>query len=639
MCGITGFLDLSRSHGIDELTALVRPMMESIQHRGPDDSGLWADAASGVALGFRRLAILDLSPTGHQPMFSADERFVIIFNGEVYNFAELRAELINKGCAFRGTSDTEVMLAAITAWGLETAVQRFNGMFAFALWDKQSHRLYLARDRLGIKPLYYGWFGKILLFGSEPKALHAHPAFHADINRDALTLYLRYGYIPAPHSIYCDVFKLASGTILTIESTGETHQQSYWSLKQAAEEGAANPLKLASSELIDELDSILRGSVRERMIADVPLGAFLSGGIDSSLIVALMQAQSNLPIKTFTIRFREAAFDEARYARAVAQHLRTDHTELYVSPEDALSVIPRLPKLNDEPFADSSQIPTFLVAQLARQHVTVSLSGDGGDELFSGYSRYAWTRQLWQSIGWIPKPIRSTMGKSIDAAARFVLGMSTQTRLNRIMDRAAKLADVIDATSARALYHDFVSFHPQPDAVIQNGHSPATFLTDSTLWPRLPNITEWMMYADMVTYLPDDILVKLDRATMGVSLEGRVPLLDDHRVIEFAWHIPSAMKVHDGQGKWPLRQLLYRYVPRELVDRPKMGFTVPIESWLRGPLRAWAEDLLSAERLRREGFFNPEPVRQKWIEHVSGKRNWPNFLWHVLMFQAWLQEQ
>jgi len=635
MCGITGFLDFSRSHSAEDLNISLSAMMDSIHHRGPDDSGQWHDAAAGLALGFRRLSILDLSPTGHQPMLSADKRYVIIFNGEIYNFAELRAELVSAGHRLRGTSDTEVMLAAITAWGLEISVQRFNGMFAFALWDTHTRRLHLGRDRLGIKPLYYGWCGKTLLFGSELKALRAHPAFQTDIDRTALTLYLRYGYIPAPYSIYQNIFKLTPGTILTIEENNPTQPQAYWSLQQVAEQGAANPLHTSAAELVTELDAVLRTSVRDRMIADVPLGAFLSGGIDSSLIVALMQAQSNQPVKTFTIGFHEAAFDEARFARAVAQHLGTAHTELYVSPAEALAVIPQLPHIYDEPFADSSQIPTFLVAQLARQSVTVSLSGDGGDELFSGYSRYTQTHQLWRGLRPLPAFIRRGTGYALRTATRLGLQMSSQPRLNRMMDRAAKFANLMDVNAPQALYHGLVSFHPQPETVVQNGFSPATFFTDPTRWPPHLSLDEWMMYADTSTYLPDDILVKLDRATMAVSLEGRVPLLDDHRVIEFAWRIPSDLKVRAGQGKWLLRQLLYSYVPPALVDRPKMGFSVPIDAWLRGPLRSWAEALLAPARLKREGFFRPEPILQKWQAHLSGKRNWTNFIWTVLMFQAW----
>lgn len=645
MCGITGFLDGSRSLGAEDLTALVSRMADTLQHRGPDDHGAWVEEANGIALGFRRLSIVDLSPTGHQPMLSADRRYVIVFNGEVYNYANLRAELSGRGHTFQGTSDTEIMLTAIMEWGLEAAIQRFNGQFAIALWDRQAQLLSLVRDRLGVKPLYYGWLGSVFLFGSELKALRAHPAFVSEIDREALTLYLRHNYIPAPYSIYQKISKLPPGSILTLGANGQgamPEPRPYWSAYPVAEGGASRPIPGNDQELIEQLDACLRTSVRERMIADVPLGAFLSGGVDSSTIVALMQTQSPRPVKTFTIGFHEAGYDEARYAHAIAAHLGTDHTELYVTPEDARGVIPRLPQLYDEPFSDSSQIPTFLVSQLARRSVTVSLSGDGGDELFGGYQRYFLAPRLWRAAGWIPLPMRRVLSSSwafLSGEDRPKAQTNPTPELGwpSWLDRAAKLAEIVDSESFDTFYLRLNSHWKKPDRVVRNTREPLTLASRPGAWPPLREMTQRMMYLDLVTYLPDDILVKLDRASMGVSLEGRVPFVDDHRVVEFAWKLPQHMKIRNGQGKWILRQVLYRYVPKELVERPKRGFSVPIASWLRGPLREWADSLLDPTRLGREGFFDPGPIRQKWEQHLSRKRNWQYALWDVLMFQAWLQ--
>jgi asparagine synthase (glutamine-hydrolysing) len=651
MCGITGVFDLSHSNNTPELTSLVTRMAETLRHRGPDDRGNWCDSQAGIALGFRRLAILDLSPAGHQPMLSADERYVIVFNGEVYNFSELRRGLEGLGHSFRGHSDTEIMLAAISQWGIESAVKRFNGMFAIALWDRRERALTLIRDRIGIKPLYYGWAGDIFLFGSELKALRAHPAWRGEIDRDALALYLRHNYIPAPYSIYRGIHKLLPGSILTISRdtpSTDISPRPYWSARNIVEEGVARPFRGTVREAVDQLDAMLRESVRERMIADVPLGAFLSGGVDSSTIVALMQAQSAQPVRTFTIGFHEAGYDEAHHAREVARRLGTQHTELYVTPEETRAVIPRLPSLYDEPFADSSQIPTFLVAELARRHVTVSLSGDGGDELFGGYNRYYWGRNLWKSLGWLPVSLRA---RAAQALTRYPPQRwdGLFQRMNSLLparlhyasagDKIHKLAEILAAETPEAIYHGLVSHWKEPASVVLNAEEPPTILTDRTRWAALPDFTRRMMYLDLVTYLPDDILAKVDRASMGVSLESRVPYLDDHRVVEFAWRLPLSMKIRDGQSKWLLRQVLYRYVPPELIERPKMGFGVPIDAWLRGPLREWAETLLDEARMRREGFFDPQPIRQKWAEHISRKRNWQYHLWDILIFQAWLEAQ
>ena len=602
MCGFAGFLDFSNDRSPDALRAVVSGMAATLVHRGPDDAGEWVDAEAGVALGFRRLAIIDLTPSGHQPMCSASGRYVITFNGEVYNFAAIRGELESTGVAppFRGHSDTEVILAAIEAWGVEAAVRRFIGMFALALWDRRERRLHLIRDRLGVKPLYYGWVGGTFFFASELKALRVYPGFRPEVDRDVLTLFLRHIYIPAPYSIWKGVSKLLPGTVLTVAKPLSAVPVPYWSAREVAEAGAREPFRGSQEEAIEQLETLLRDAVGLRMIADVPLGVFLSGGIDSSTVVALMQVQSSRPVKTFTIGFHESNYDEARYAREVARHLGTEHHELYVTPHEAQAVIPRLPSLYDEPFADASQIPTFLVSQLARQHVTVALSGDGGDEMFGGYNRYFWGRSIWKSLGWLPRFSRGL-------AARLLTGVSPSTwdrllqRLNPLLpswarvrtpgDKLVKLGEVIGAASADEMYYRLTSCWKAPGAVVAEGVEPPTLLNDATRWPRSLDFTQRMMYLDLMTYLPDDILVKVDRASMGVSLESREPLLD-HRLVEFAWKLPMAMKVRGEEGKWLLRQVLIRHVPPTLIDRPKAGFGLPLDTWLAvrcatGPKACW----------------------------------------------------
>lgn len=637
MCGITGFWNTAASQSNMELISTISAMRDVMRHRGPDDSGEWVDDESGIALGFRRLSIVDLSPAGHQPMISANGRYVMIFNGETYNHVAIRTELAGAGYTFRGTSDTEVMLTAVLEWGVEQAVRRFNGMFAIALWDRHEKRLHLIRDRIGIKPLYYGWVRGKLLFGSELKSLTVHPDFVPEIDRQSLTLYLRYGYVPAPFSIYHGLRKLESGTILTFnegESQFEGTRIRYWSAREAVEQGSQNPFRGNDQEAVSELEEILKASIRDRMIADVPLGAFLSGGIDSTTVVALMQAQSSMPVKTFTIGFQEAGYNEAEYALEVATHLKTDHTELHVSSRDALDVIPQLPAMFDEPFGDSSQIPTYLVSKLARQSVTVSLSGDGGDELFGGYSRYFNSLKVWGLVGRVPFPLRRRAGSVFDKASQ----MDWQKFLaqGRMATRFFHLAKISKAKTADDLYWNFCSNWEHPDQIVINGSEPGAFHMDPANSQLLPDFAQRMMYIDLNTYLPDDILVKLDRASMAASLEGRVPLLDDHRVIEFAWRLPRHMKIRSGRGKWILRQVLYRYVPKTMVERPKMGFGVPIDSWLRGPLRDWAENLLDERRLRLEGYLDPAPIRKRWAEHLKNQKNWQYPLWYVLMFQDWL---
>lgn len=673
MCGMVGFL--GGVVGMDNEEALLRRMADTLIHRGPDDSGCWCDSEQRIGLGHRRLAIVDLSHAGHQPMVSASGRFMIAFNGEIYNHLALREELEKfvpnakpslslalspEGrvdeysgvgeitLAWHGHSDTETLLAGIESWGLEATLKKSIGMFAIALWDSQTRTLTLARDRIGEKPLYYGWQGsgnvRVFLFGSELKALKAHPALKADIDRGALCLLLRHNYIPAPYSIYQGIAKLEPGCILAVSlAQPEPRIWQYWDAVEVARAGAARPFAGTPDQAVDVLEELAKDAVHQQMMADVPLGAFLSGGIDSSTVVALMQAQSSRPVKTFTIGFDNQSYNEAVHAKAVARHLGTEHTELYVTPEQAMAVIPRLPGLYCEPFADSSQIPTFLVSQLAKQHVTVSLSGDAGDELFCGYNRYLLTASLWNKLAFIPPPLRAIAAKGItalspdawDRLAHFIPGAGL---LRLLGDKLHKGAGVLSSRTVEELYLGMVSSLRNPADWVIDGQEPATHLTE--LRPKLEglNAVEQMMALDTISYLPDDILVKVDRAAMGVSLESRVPFLD-HRLVEFAWSLPLNYKLRDGQTKWPLRQVLYRHVPRDLIDRPKMGFGVPLHDWLRGPLQDWAEGLLDEARLRREGYFHPAPIRKMWMEHLSGNRNWANHLWGVLMFQAWLESE
>jgi len=581
-------------------------------------------------------------------MISASSRYVIAFNGEIYNHTGLRAELARAGHApvWRGHSDTETLLAAFEAWGIEQTLKRSVGMFAFAMWDQARRTLTLARDRVGEKPLYYGWIGGLLVFASELKALKAHILFRPAIDRSALALFMRYGYVPAPHSIYEGIRKLPAGTRLEVEASApglEAQPRAYWSVADVISSGLANPFVGNQDDAVSELERILRLSISQQMVADVPLGAFLSGGIDSSTVVALMQAESKRRIKTFTIGFGQATHDEAAHAKAVARHLGTEHTELYVTPEEALTVIPRLPHIYDEPFADSSQIPTYLVAQMARQHVTVSLSGDGGDELFGGYNRYLLTQRTWGTLSRVPVSLRraaaatlnlvspSDWTRILDPVQRLA---PTRLRQADIGEKVRKGAMVLPAANSEELY-DLLLSHWLGNVVLGGGIGSTN---DDRATPHLDDVVHQMMAKDMLGYLPDDVLCKVDRAAMAVSLETRVPFLD-HRVIEFAWQLPLSLKVRDGQGKWALRQVLYRHIPRELVERPKMGFTVPLAAWLRGPLKNWAEALLDPSRLSRQGFLDPTPIRRAWEEHVSGKRNWQDRLWDALMFQAWLEEE
>ena len=651
MCGIAGFVggNWSSSAGI---RATLARMNESIRHRGPDQADVWTDPESHVAMAFNRLAILDLSPAGYQPMQSASGRYIITFNGEVYNHRALRDELVAKGHGqeWRGHSDTETLLAAIESWGVGGALERATGMFAFALWDRAERSLTLARDRLGEKPLYYGrqGVGDAFFFASELKALAQHPDFRPEIDRDALALFLRYNYVPAPFTVYRGIAKLEPGSFLTLDrAAAEPRIEEYWSGAKAAETGVADPLRLSPEEMIDALEQLLESSIGQQMIADVPLGAFLSGGVDSSTVVALMQKLSSRPVKTFTIGFHEKSYNEAEHAKAVARHLRTDHTELYVTPEEARAVIPRLPQMYDEPFADSSQIPTHLVSALARRHVTVALSGDGGDELFGGYTRYLLTAELWGKISGVPRPLRvaaARMMKVLPPSAWTKIGQVAGRMLPRIAqfdrlgDKVHKGAPLLHSRSPAELYGGMLSLWRDPASLVIGANEPPSQATGAT--PELHGLgmIERMMALDMLGYLPDDILAKVDRAAMAISLETRVPFLD-HRVVEFAWRIPFGMKIRDGQTKWILRQLLNRHLPSELFERPKMGFGVPIDSWLRGPLREWAEELLDERRLLNEGYFRPESIRRTWEAHLGGRVNEQYRLWTVLMFQSWLEAQ
>jgi asparagine synthase (glutamine-hydrolysing) len=649
MCGIAGFFTPNLP---PDAAQVLRRMNDTIAHRGPDAQGHWLDPARGVGLAHRRLAIVDLSEEGRQPMRSASGRYTVVFNGEIYNFLIIRAELEKLGHRFRGHSDTEVMLAAFEEWGVAESVTRFIGMFAFALWDSEHNEFTLVRDRLGKKPLYYSLSQAGLIFGSELKALRTYPGFAAPVDRQALTVLLRHGYIPAPLTIYAGVSKLEAAHLVRFgvrqHSIVALERQCYWSAAEVQAAASADPWMLSPDEAANQLDDLLRDAVRLRMIADVPLGAFLSGGIDSSLIVALMQSLSSLPVRTFTIGFDEDAYNEARYAKAVARHLGTDHTEAYLTPRESLAVIPKLPLLYDEPFADSSQIPTALVCAMARQHVTVALSGDGGDEAFAGYSRYAQALDICGRLSRIPSWVLRAASRSIPQVP-----MTLWERLSKLAPpisavrrradgfgyRMLRLADRIGCKTPQDLYRHLMSYWLAPMNLVLDGGEARTVLTDARRTNSLGEFAEQMMLLDTLGYLPDDILVKVDRASMAVALEVRAPLLD-HRVLEFAWRLPLSMKLQESRGKVVLRAVLQRYLPRELFERPKAGFAVPINQWLRGPLRDWAENLLDEQRLKREGYLNPVPIRNVWQSLLRGSSEWAyggELLWSVLMFQAWLE--
>ena len=635
MCGIAGVHTLEPN---PDLQKIIGRMTDTMVLRGPDSDGVWCDSESRVALGQRRLAIIDLSPMGHQPMKSSCGRFTMTYNGETYNAAELREELKEAGRTFRGHSDTEVIVEAFAVWGIRGTIERLIGMFALAVWDDKQKRLSLARDRLGIKPLYWSLQNGTFLFGSELKALVAFPGFDRSINRNAIASYLRYSYIPAPQTIYSSSQKLEPGCLLHIAAGSEPKHEKYWSLADAATAGHANQLDLSDKDAVDELETLLGDAVSRRMISDVPFGAFLSGGVDSSTVVALMQKHSASPVKTFSIGFNIPGYNEAHHAAEVARHIGTDHTEYYLEPEEARDIIPKLATIYDEPFSDSSQMPTYLVSQMTRNKVTVALSGDGGDEVFAGYNRYIHGRRFAKYMGLTPRSLRRMVGSaakipgpnSWDSLFQLIPKLR---RIERAGDKIHKFANMIGEDD---YYAALTSHWPHPGELIRGGTE-----VPHPVWQEagqtVPDLIERMQYLDTLTYLPDDILTKVDRASMAVSLEVRVPILD-HRVIEFAWQLPERFKIRQGESKWILRQLLYRHVPRELIERPKTGFGIPIDHWLRGPLKDWAEDLLSTQSIDKFGLIDPAPVRKKWAEHVSGRRNWQHLLWNILMLQQWCEE-
>lgn len=660
MCGVAGFFHCGGSMAEGELRADLEAMSRTIEHRGPDDGGYWCDPPRGIFLAHRRLSIIDLTEQGAQPMVSAGGRYVISYNGEIYNFRELRDRLLKLGVPFRGDSDTEVLVNGIENWGVEKTLQLIKGMFAFVAWDRENRQLVLARDRAGEKPLYYGWVGNRFVFASELKAIRAMRGFCNPIARESVASFMRLSYVPCPHSIYVGIYKLPPGAMLEVAAE-ELRKESpatapssdvpgkvllYWN-SEAVYERLQNTYRNSDREAVDELDRLVRRSVTGQMISDVPLGALLSGGIDSSTIVAVMQSLSSRPVRTFTIGFNEREFNEAAHARRIAGYLGTDHTELYVGPREALDVVPDLASIYDEPFADSSQIPTYLVAKLARSSVTVALSGDGGDELFGGYTRYMWAERIWKNIRRMPSPLRRLAAaglRSVSRDAWMRLYRAAEPLVPRIVrqrnagEKIHALAGLLSEDNRESIYRHIVSHWRPEDALVLGGNELCTIVTDSNLWPRLEQFTQRMMAVDFASYLPDDILVKVDRASMRVSLETRVPLLD-RDIVEFAAGLPIEYLVRDGQGKWILRQVLERYVPQELFDRPKMGFGVPVGEWLNGPLREWAEDLLDDGLLRRQGYLDPEVVRGKWLSHKRGDGNWQYHLWDVLMFQAWLAHE
>jgi asparagine synthase (glutamine-hydrolysing) len=625
VCGICGFLLAKQEAPGKGLGPVVEAMAGTLSHRGPDDAGSWVDPDADLAFGHRRLSIIDLSDAGHQPMVSACGRFVITYNGEIYNFRDLRQALEQRGHGFRGHSDTEVLLGAIAEWGIAQALPRLQGMFAFALWDRGTRELILARDRVGKKPLYYGWCGGAFLFASELKALHRHPAFDGEIDRDALGLFVQLGWVPGPYSIYRQIRKLPPGTMLTVDAArapAEPVIQAYWSAKDAVEAGERAPFAGTFDDAVDALEQMLGKAVRARLIADVPLGALLSGGVDSSTVVALMQAASALPARTFAIGFREPKYDEARFAREVAGHLGTDHTELYVGPKDSLALVPDLPEIYDEPFADPSQIPTALVCRLARAGVTVALSGDGGDELFAGYQRYRRALARWNRYRPWPAGARKAAEALTAALGRQVDGPNWLRKIARGSARFGA-ADALEVFVGERIRLE------EPARLVRGARAVSHLLAGRQGWPEIREPLQAMMYLDFAGYLPDDCLVKVDRASMAAGLEARCPLLD-HSVVELAWSLPLDYR----DGKRVLKAVLERYLPRPLFERPKRGFGVPVGAWLRGPLRDWAEALLDERRIAAEGYLEPAAARALWQQHQSG-RDRPELLWHLLMFQAW----
>ncbi len=643
MCGIAGFWQ-PKENNKGALKEIIIDMINPISHRGPDDSGFYVDTNSGIALGNKRLSIIDLSANGHLPMESFSKRYIIVYNGEVYNYKELKKELINKfDIKFKSTSDTEVILAGFEVWGIEETLKKCNGMFAFALWDKRKKKLYLGRDRIGIKPIYFGIQDNILFFASELKAIKNNKFFKSDIDRDALSLFFRYSYIPAPYSIYKDIKKLKPAHYIVINRNLNLKENCYWDIRKITKECYQNPINLSTKETVNELERLLLDSVKKRMISDVPLGAFLSGGIDSSLMVALAQSQTSKAIQTFTVGFYDKNFNEAHYARKIAKYLKTDHNEIYISSDKAMEIIPKLPLIYDEPFSDPSEIPMFYISQFAKKKVTVSLSGDGGDELFGGYNRYIWADKIWNRLKYLPFSVRDCIKKMLKIIPTdywdFLFlkfgGMLPDT-INQAVpgDKLYKLADTLNCNSANNFFKSLISNWKNPVDIIINSKEPNTILDDNFISKVIPNFKERMMFFDLITYLPDDILTKVDRSSMAVSLEARVPFLD-HKVIEFSKRLPTSFKIKNNTNKWILRKILYKYIPEKIMTRTKMGFGIPLNQWLKGDLREWAEELLDDTKIKSDGILNPKPIKNIWKEYLKGKGNWQYLLWDVLMFQAW----
>lgn len=651
MCGINGYFNPST---ISHPQKIIHDMNLAIQHRGPDANEFWFDEKYNLLLGHCRLAIQDISEAGAQPMHSKCGRYVIVFNGEIYNHLKLRKKLNDEGyhVSWQGHSDTETILATISNWGLKKTLENLVGMFAIALWDRHDNILTLIRDRMGEKPLYWGWQGNNFYFSSELKGIKANPYFQPEIDRDSIALFLRHNCIPAPYSIYKGIYKLKPGHYVQIPlfDLTQAHKAKpiiYWSFNHKVESGLENPFKDSPKQAVEILEKALLTSVNDQMLSDVPLGAFLSGGVDSSTIVALMQAQSSTPIKTFTIGFDNEGYNEAVHAKAVAKHLGTEHTELYVQPKDALAVIPKLSSIYSEPFSDSSQIPTYLVSQLASKHVKVALSGDGGDELFGGYNRYLMAQNIWQQSRKFPKKIRKLISQVLQTLPpskwdlifeKLTPILPSPLRIRTPGDKVYKFAGVMDIDNEHEYYQKLTSHWQQPNNIVINGNEPATLINTPTAWPNTDHFQHAMMAMDAQTYMTDDILAKVDRAAMANSLETRVPLLD-HRIVELAWQMPLNYKIRNGDGKWLLKQVLYRHVPQDLIERPKMGFAIPLHEWLRTSLKDWAEALLDEDLLKRQGYFHPLPIRKIWSEHLSGKCNHQNQLWDILMFQAWIENQ
>lgn len=629
MCGIAGFVTNKLGWNETELRNRIKTMIQALTHRGPDQEGVWVDERVGVAFGHKRLAILELSDYGRQPMISPSKRYVMVFNGEIYNFLEIRALLEKKGVQFFGHADSEVLLAAIDIWGIEEAILKCNGMFAIALWDNVEQELILIRDPMGIKPLYYGWLNENLFaFASELKAFEVFSEFERTINHEALEEQLIYGYISAPNCIYNRIKKVMPGSMVRLKGR-DCSEQPYWDMSCIVQAGLSNPFVGSEKEAISDLENLMRDVIKRQVLADVPVGAFLSSGIDSSVVVSLMQAQSSHRIKTFTIGFDDEHYNEAKQAKKIAGILKTDHTELYVNITDVKNTIIKLPEIYDEPFSDSSQIPTYLVSKCAHQTVKVSLSGDGGDELFSGYNRYIWTEKIWKMVGWQGSLGRKLLSQALSVMSQEPIEGLFKHTMTLPGDKLSKLAQAIKVKNRAQLYQNLLKQIVTDEPIVYGMHKEVKMPL-----LQLSNFIESMMLQDTTGYLVNDILTKLDRASMAVSLEARVPLLD-HELVKFAWRLPMNMKIRDNKGKWILRQILYKYLPRELVDQPKKGFAIPIGIWLKTELRDWAQSLLDELVLENQGLLNTKLIVRCWNEHLSGKRNWQYFLWNVLMFQAW----